>query len=49
MQSCSRPCVIRSDKVESPEEHYLRLVQLYIPWIDENKVKQDNLSYEDRS
>ena len=32
----------------SPEEHYLRLLQLYMPWRNENELKQDNQSYEDR-
>ena len=47
----SRPCVIHFHKVlklKSPEEHYLRLLQLYMPWRNENEVKQDNQSYEER-
>ena len=47
----SRPCVIRFHKVpklKSPEEYYLRLLQLYMPWRNENELKQDNHSYEDR-
>ena len=47
----SRPCVIRFHKVsklKSPEEHYLRLLQLYMPWRNENELKQENESYEDR-
>ena len=35
-------------KLKSPEEHYLRLLQLYMPWRNENELKQDNQSYEDR-
>ena len=35
-------------KLKSPEGHYLRLLQLYIPWRNENELKQDNQSYEDR-
>ena len=35
-------------KLKSPEEHYLRLLQLYMPWRNENEVKQDNQSYEKR-
>ena len=48
---CSRSCVTRFHKVsklKSPEEHYLRLLQLYMPWRNENELKQDNQSYEDR-
>ena len=51
MRKCSRPCVIRFHKVsklKSPEERYLRLLQLYMPWRTENELKQDNQSYEDR-
>ena len=51
MQERSRPCVIRLHKVsklKSPEEHYFRLLQLYMPWKNENELKQDNQSYEDR-
>ena len=35
-------------KLKSPEEHYLILLQLYIPWRNENELKQDNQSSEDR-
>ena len=35
-------------KLKSPEEHYLRLLQLYMPWRNENELKQSNQSYEDR-
>ena len=51
LRKCSRPCVIHFHKVlklKSPEEHYLRLLQLYMPWRNENEVKQDNQSYEER-
>ena len=51
LMKCSRPCIIRFYKVsklKSPEEHYLRLLQLYMPWRNENELKQDNQSYEDR-
>ena len=51
MQKRSRPCIIRFDKVsklKTPEEHQLRLSQLYMPWRDENELKQDNQSDEDR-
>ena len=51
MRKCSRPCVIRFHKVsklKSPEEHYLILLQLYMPWRNENELKQGNQSYEDR-
>ena len=35
-------------KLKSPEKHYLRLLQLYMPWGNENELKQDNQSYGDR-
>ena len=47
---CCRPCVIHFHKVSElkiPEEHYLRLLQLYMPWRNENELKQDNQSSED--
>ena len=47
----SRPCVIHFHKVstlKSSEGHYFRLLQLYMPWRNENELKQDNQSYEDR-
>ena len=46
----SRPCIIHFHKVsklKSPEEHYLRLLQLYMPWRNENELEQENQSYED--
>ena len=51
MQKLSQPCVIcfhKVSKLKSPEEHYLRLLQLYMPWRNENELKQANQSYEDR-
>ena len=51
MRKRSRPCVIRFHKVsklKSPEEHYFRLLQLYVPWRNENELREDNQSYEDR-
>ena len=47
----SRLCIICFHKVfklTSPEDHYLRLLQLYMPWRNKNELKQDNKSYEDR-
>ena len=35
-------------KLKSPEEHYSRLLRLYMPFTNENELKQENLSYEDR-
>ena len=35
-------------KLKSPEEHYLRLLQLYVPWRNEYELKKDNQSHEDR-
>ena len=43
MRKLSRPCVIhfhKMSKLKSPEEHYLRLLQLYMPWRNENEFKQ---------
>ena len=51
MRKRSQPCVIRFHKVsklKSPEEHYLRLLQLYMPWRNEYELRQENQSYEDR-
>ena len=51
MRKRSRPCVMRFHKVsklKSPEEHYLRLLQLYMPWRNETELKKDNQSYEDK-
>ena len=51
MRKRSRPCVMRFHKVsklKSPEDYYLRLLQLYMPWINENELKQDSQSYEDK-
>ena len=51
MRKRSRPCVIRLHKVsklKSPGGHYFRLLQLYMPWKNENELKQDNQSYENR-
>ena len=30
------------------EEFYLRILQLYMPWRDENELKEENETYEDR-
>ena len=35
-------------ELKSPEEHYLILIQLYMPRRNENGSKQENQSYEDR-
>ena len=51
MRKRSQPCVIRFHKVsklENPQEHYLRLLQLYMSQRNENELKQDKQSYEDR-
>ena len=50
MRKRSQPCVIcfhEVSKLKSPEEHYLRHSQFYIPRRNENELKQDNQSYED--
>ena len=51
MRKCSQPWVIRFhivSKLKIPEEHYLRLLQLYMPRRNENELKQGSQSYEDR-
>ena len=51
MQKRNRPCVIRFQQVsrfKNPEEHYLQLLQLYMPWRNESELKQDDKSYENR-
>ena len=51
MRKRIQPWVIRFHKVskrKSPEEYCLRLLQLYIPWRNENELKQDSQSYGDR-
>ena len=50
MRKRSQPCVIcfhEVSRLKSPEEHYLRHSQFYIPRRNENELKQDNQSYED--
>ena len=47
MWNGSRPCIIRFQKLfklKNPAVHYLRLLQLYMPWRNENALK---MSYED--
>ena len=47
----SQPCNIlfhKVSKLKSPEEHYLRLLQLYMAWRNENELKQGNHIYENR-
>ena len=51
MQKFSGPCVIYFHKVSKRkrrEEHYLRLLQLYMTWRNEKELKQENQSYEDK-
>ena len=51
MWKLHRPCVIRFPKVsnlKNPGEHYLWLLQLYMPCRNEDKLKQNNRSYKDR-
>ena len=51
MRKRSRSCVMRSHKVsklKSSEEFYLRLLQLYMPWRNEEGLKRDTQSYEDK-
>ena len=42
MRKRSRPYIIRfhkMSKLKSPDEHYLRLLQLYMPWRNKNELK----------
>ena len=51
MRKRSQSCFIRFHKVsklKSPEDHYLRFLQLYMPWRTGNELKQENHSYEDK-
>ena len=51
MRKYNRSCVIhfyKASKLKSPVEHYLRLLQLYISWREENELKQGSRSSEDR-
>ena len=48
MRKRNRPCVIRFHKIsklKNPEEYYLRILQLYLPWRDENDLKHDDGTY----
>ena len=40
--------VFKVPELKNLEGHYLRLLQLYMSWRNENELKQDNQSYEDR-
>ena len=45
------PCVMRFhkiSKIKSPEEHYLRILQLYMPWRNESELKEVDQSFEDK-
>ena len=48
MQKLIRSCYIlfhKVSKLKSAEDHYLRLLQLYISWRNKDELKQDNQSY----
>ena len=48
MKKRSRPCVIRWHKVselKDPENYYLSVLQLYLPWRDESELKHANGLY----
>ena len=48
MQKLIRPCYIlfhKVSKLKSAEDHYLRLLQLYMSWRNKDELKQDNQSY----
>ena len=49
MRKRSRPCVIplhKVSKLKSPEEYYLRILQLYMPWKNEGELKHEDGTYE---
>ena len=51
MRKRSQPCVMRFhkiSKIKSPEEHYLRILQLYMPWRNESELKEVDQSYRDK-
>jgi hypothetical protein len=51
MKKRSRPCVIRwhtVSKLKDPEEHYLKLMQLYLPWTDESELQHVDGTYASR-
>ena len=51
MRKRNHPCVMRFhkiSKIENSEEHYLRILQLYMPWRNESQLKGDNQSYEEK-
>ena len=46
-----QPCVMHYHKVsklKSCEEYYLKVLQLYMPWRNESRLKEDTQSYEDK-
>ena len=48
MQKLIRSCYIlfhKVSKLKSAEDHYLRLLQLYMSWRNKDELKQDNQSY----
>ena len=50
MRKRKRPCVMRYHNVNEmvdPELHYLILLQLYLPWRNENELKRGFSSYEE--
>ena len=50
MRKRTRPCIMRYHKVskmKDPEMYYLILLQLYLPWRDENELKGNFSSYQE--
>ena len=48
MRQRRRECVARSHRVskeKSPEEYYMRLLQIYLPWRDESELKHADGSF----
>ena len=51
MRKRSRPCVMRYHKVtklKDSEQYYLKLLQLYMPWRNEDEIKGDCYTYEEK-
>ena len=51
MRKRKYPCVIRFHKVsklKNPEEYYLRILQLYLPWRNEDALTGKFNTYQER-
>ena len=51
MRKRTRPCVMRYHKIskmKDPEQYHMKLLQLYMPWRDEDDIKGNSHSYEEK-